>query len=66
MKETFWSKLHELWAVRRRCQGIRLHPRQNWRVRSREIALRHALARAGWEESRQQKQIEAFTASLQK
>ena len=24
MKETFWSKLRELWAIRRRCQQIKL------------------------------------------
>jgi len=37
MKETFWSKLGELWAIRRRCQGIKLPQRQNRRMRSREF-----------------------------
>jgi hypothetical protein len=29
MKETFWSKLRELWAIRRRCQQIKRQQRQN-------------------------------------
>jgi len=29
MKETFWSKLRELWAIRRRCQQITLQQRRN-------------------------------------
>ena len=29
MKETFCSKLRELWAIRRRCQQIKLQQRQN-------------------------------------
>jgi hypothetical protein len=29
MKETFWSKLRELWAIRQRCQQIKLQQRQN-------------------------------------
>src|SRR5512133_181218 len=33
MKETFWSKLRELWAIRRRCQQIKLQQRQNRRPR---------------------------------
>lgn len=37
MKETFWSKLGELWAIRRRCQEIKLQRRQNRRMRSREF-----------------------------
>ena len=27
IKETFWSKLCELWAIRRRCQEIKLQQR---------------------------------------
>jgi hypothetical protein len=34
MKETFWSKLRELWAIRRRCKEIELQQR---RMRSREF-----------------------------
>jgi len=37
MKETFWTKLHELLAIRRRCQTIKLQQRQNRRVRLREF-----------------------------
>jgi hypothetical protein len=37
MKETFWSKLRELWAIRRRCQEIKLPQRQNRRIQSREF-----------------------------
>ena len=33
MKETFWSKLRELWAIRRRCQQIKL---DNDRIRFRD------------------------------
>jgi hypothetical protein len=29
IKETFWSKLRELWAIRQRCQQIKLQQRQN-------------------------------------
>jgi hypothetical protein len=36
MKETFWSKLHELWAIRHRCKEISLEQRQNLRMRSQE------------------------------
>jgi hypothetical protein len=36
MKETFWSKLRELWAIRRRCQQIKLEQRQNRLPRSNE------------------------------
>ena len=28
MKETFWNKLRELWAIRQRCQQIKLQQRQ--------------------------------------
>jgi hypothetical protein len=34
MKETFWSKLRELWAIRRRCQQIEFQQRQNQLLRS--------------------------------
>jgi len=36
MKETFWSKLREIWAIRRRCQQIKLEQRQNRLPRSNE------------------------------
>lgn len=36
MKETFWSKLRELWAIRRRCQEIKLQQRQDRPPRSTE------------------------------
>jgi hypothetical protein len=36
MKETFWSKLRELWAIRRRCQEIKLEQRQHRLPRSTE------------------------------
>jgi hypothetical protein len=38
IKETFWSKLRELWAIRRRCQEIKLQQQQNRPVRSNEIS----------------------------
>jgi hypothetical protein len=31
MKETTWSKLRELWAIRRRCRQIKLDQRQRWK-----------------------------------
>ncbi|OLB00182.1 MAG: hypothetical protein DMF36_03210 [Verrucomicrobia bacterium] len=37
MKETFWSKLRELWAIRRRCQQIKVQQRQNRLRRSKEF-----------------------------
>ena len=37
MKETFWSKLRELWAIRRRCQQIKLQQRQDRLPRSNEF-----------------------------
>jgi hypothetical protein len=37
MKETFWSKLRELWAIRRYCQPIKLQQRQNPLPRSNEF-----------------------------
>jgi len=37
MKETFWSKLRELWVIRRRCQQIKLQQRQNRLPRSTEF-----------------------------
>jgi hypothetical protein len=30
MKETTWSKLCELWAIRRHCKQIKLEQRQRW------------------------------------
>lgn len=29
IKETFWSKVRELWAIRRRCQEIKLQQQGN-------------------------------------
>jgi len=37
MKETFWNKLSELWAIRRRCHEIKLQQQRNRRVRSQEF-----------------------------
>jgi len=37
MKETFWSKLRELWGIRRRCQQIKLEQQQNRLPRSNEF-----------------------------
>ena len=37
IKETFWSKLRELWAIRRRCQQIKLQQPQNPLPRSNEF-----------------------------
>lgn len=37
MKETFWSKLRELWAIRRYCQQIKLRQQQNPLPRSNEF-----------------------------
>ena len=37
MKETFWSKLRELWAIRRYCQPIKLQQPQNPLPRSNEF-----------------------------
>jgi hypothetical protein len=36
MKETFWSKLRELWAIRGRCQEIKLEQREDRLPRSTE------------------------------
>lgn len=30
MKDTTWNKLRELWAIRRRCQRIKLNQRKRW------------------------------------
>jgi len=38
IKETFWSKLRELWAIRRRCQEIKLQQRGNQPPRSTEFS----------------------------
>jgi hypothetical protein len=38
VKETFWSKLRELWAIRRRCQEIKLQQHQNRPERSNEFS----------------------------
>jgi len=39
MKETFWGKLRELWAIRRRCQQIKLQQQQQNRLsRSKEFS----------------------------
>ena len=38
IKETFWSKLRELWAIRRRCQEIKLQQRGNQPPRSTELS----------------------------
>jgi hypothetical protein len=32
MKETTWSNLRELWAIRRRCKQIKLDQRQRWKL----------------------------------
>jgi hypothetical protein len=37
IKETLWSKLRELWAIRRCCQQIKLQQQQNRRPRSNEF-----------------------------
>lgn len=36
IKETFWSKLRELWAIRRRCQQIELQRRKDRPLRSND------------------------------
>ena len=36
IKETFWSKLLELWAIRRRCREIKLQQRPDRLLRSNE------------------------------
>ena len=38
IKETFWSKLRELWTIRRRCQEIKLQQRGNQPPRSTEFS----------------------------
>jgi len=38
MKETFWSKLRELWAIRQRCREIKLQQRQNRPQRANEFS----------------------------
>ena len=38
IKETSWSKLRELWAIRRRCQEIKLQQRGNQPPRSTEFS----------------------------
>jgi hypothetical protein len=37
IKETFWSKLRELWAIRQRCREIELQQRQNQPAQSNEF-----------------------------
>jgi len=37
MKETFWSKLRELWAIRRRCQQITFQQQQKRLGRSTKV-----------------------------
>jgi hypothetical protein len=32
MKETTWSKLRELWAIRRHCKQIRLGQQRRWKT----------------------------------
>ncbi len=32
MKETTWSKMRELWTIRRRCKQIKLGQRQRWKT----------------------------------
>jgi hypothetical protein len=32
MKETTWSKLRELWAIRRHCEQIKLDQRRRWKL----------------------------------
>jgi hypothetical protein len=34
IKETFWTKLRELWAIRRRCREIKLQQQKNRPLRS--------------------------------
>jgi hypothetical protein len=36
IKETFWSKLRELWAIRRRCQQIKLQQQKDRPLGSNE------------------------------
>ena len=36
IKETFWSKLRELWAIRRHCQEIKLQQRKDRPLGSNE------------------------------
>jgi len=38
IKETFWSKLRELWTIRQRCQEIKLQQRDNQPLRSNEYS----------------------------
>ena len=38
IKETFWSKLRELWAIRRRCEEIKLQQGGNQPPRSTEFS----------------------------
>ena len=40
IKETFWSKLRELWAIRRRCQQIKLQQQKNRLLRSDKFSRR--------------------------
>jgi hypothetical protein len=37
VKETLWSRLRELWAIRRRCREIELQQRQNRPLPSNEF-----------------------------
>jgi hypothetical protein len=37
-KETFWSKLRELWAIRQRCRQIKLQQQQNPPLRSNKLS----------------------------
>jgi hypothetical protein len=38
IKETFWSKLRELWAIRQRCREIKLQQRHNRPQRANEFS----------------------------
>ena len=38
VKETFWSKLRELWAIRQRCRQIKFEQRQNRPQRANEFS----------------------------
>jgi hypothetical protein len=38
-KETFWSKMRELWAIRQRCRQIKVQQQQNRPLRSNNFLL---------------------------
>jgi hypothetical protein len=63
MKETFWSRLRELWAIRQRCQQIKVEQRLDAAV---EALRQIAAVEANEEGEKQTVSYEIATAALAK